>query len=70
MSDEGRTAQLDGVGPYTHYCSVEGCGKWGGWGFRVGAGEPLWWCYEHYPHKRMSVRDEAANIADEIGRLQ
>jgi len=40
MSDEGRTAQLNGAGPYIHYCSVKGCGKWGGWGFRVGAGEP------------------------------
>ena len=47
MSDEGRTTQLAGSGPYIHYCGVESCEKWGGWGFRVGTAEPHWWCYEH-----------------------
>lgn len=64
MSDEGRTAQLDGSGPYVHYCSAKGCSKWGGWGFRHGHAEPQWWCYEHYPYKRGTVRNEAAELAD------
>nr|WP_235937873.1 hypothetical protein [Endobacterium cereale] len=70
MSDEGRTAQLNGTGPYMHFCSVEGCGKWGGWGFRLGAAEPQWWCYGHYPYKRETAQDEAATLADELGSLR
>lgn len=35
-----------------HYCSVEGCGKWGGWGYARSKHEPIqWWCYEHFPYK-------------------
>ncbi len=70
MSDESRTSQLDGSGPYVHYCSMIGCGQWGGWGFRHGHDEPEWWCYEHYPYKRDAVRNDAAELADEIGRLK
>lgn len=61
MSDESRTAQLDGAGPYIHLCA---CGKWGGWGFRHAHDEPQWWCYEHYPYKRGTVRNEVAELAD------
>jgi hypothetical protein len=35
-----------------HYCIHEGCNKWGGFGYSASAATaPLWWCWEHYPHK-------------------
>jgi len=33
-----------------HYCSVAGCGKWGGFGQASAKHiETRWWCAEHYP---------------------
>jgi hypothetical protein len=38
-----------------HYCTVAGCGKWGGFGFSSGKSvETRSWCWEHYPHKEPS----------------
>lgn len=60
MSDLDRPQQSVS-GPQVHYCSVSGCGKWGGWGFSAPHREPRWWCSEHYPHKH---NQEAAAIAE------
>lgn len=36
----------------THYCCLQDCKKWGGFGFARSRAEPVqWWCWEHYPHK-------------------
>lgn len=33
-------------------CCVEGCEKWGSYGFSSSKNaEAKWWCYPHYPHK-------------------
>ncbi|MBZ9792525.1 hypothetical protein K9B32_20790 [Rhizobium sp. 3T7] len=46
-----------------HYCCVEGCGKWGGFGHASSKGvETRWWCAEHYPYwddiKKADGRDQ------------
>ncbi|MBB3394447.1 MULTISPECIES: hypothetical protein [unclassified Rhizobium] len=46
-----------------HYCSVAGCGKWGGFGHASSKGvETRWWCAEHYPYwediKKADGRDQ------------
>lgn len=52
MSDETRQALEKAPIHDNHYCSVAGCGKWGGFGFtRSKEIQTRWWCYEHYPHK-------------------
>ena len=50
MTDDSRTNTTPSIHT-NHYCREEGCGKWGGFGFSTGRGEPQWWCWEHYPHK-------------------
>jgi len=67
MSDEGRTAAAGVNIHLNHDCSVEGCGKWGGFGFaKSGGGETVWWCWPHYPYKPNQAQNEAAMIADAI----
>ena len=39
-----------------HYCSAEGCSKWGGFGLSSGrSNETVWWCWEDYPYKKPST---------------
>jgi hypothetical protein len=63
MSDLDRPQQTKS-GPFVHYCSADGCNKWGGWGFSSPHREPRWWCSEHYPHKQSSIMQEAAANAE------
>ena len=56
MSDEGRSSAPGANVIEEHYCSVEGCGKWGGFGFSAGrSAKTVWWCWEHYPYKQPST---------------
>lgn len=49
MSDNDKTPKDSVI--VEHYCSVDGCGKWGGLGFAASKSvETRWWCAEHYPH--------------------
>jgi hypothetical protein len=72
MSDEGRIGTAPAV-HVNHWCEVEGCGnevegcgKWGVFGFTTRRGKPRWWCWEHYPHKPNKARSEAAEIAEAL----
>lgn len=49
-----------------HWCSIDGCKEWGGFGFTTGSGTPTWWCWDHYPHKPNKAKYEAQEIADAI----
>jgi hypothetical protein len=51
MSNEGHSTAPGANVIVEHYCSVTGCGKWGGLGFSADKTvETRWWCAEHYPH--------------------
>jgi len=59
MSDESRTSDPAASIHVNHYCCIDGCGKWGGFGFSRSRGEtPTWWCWVHYPHKPNQERQE------------
>jgi hypothetical protein len=65
MTDESRTANPAASIHVNHYCCIEGCGKWGGFGFARSRGEtPTWWCWEHYPHKPNRPSAEVIAVAD------
>ena len=67
MTEESRTTNPAASIHVDHWCCVNGCGKWGGFGFSRSRGEaPTWWCSEHYPHKPNQVWDEAAAIVKAI----
>ncbi len=67
MSDEGKQIS-DGI-HVNHWCCIDGCGEWGGFGHSRNKVEKItWWCWEHYPHKPNKAQSEAADIADMIGR--
>lgn len=68
MSEDGdsRTINPDARIHVNHWCGIEGCGRWGGFGFSSGREGPRWWCWEHYPHKPGRARSEAAGIAEAI----
>lgn len=68
MSDEGRSARDANHRLINHWCEVEGCGQWGGFGFAKGREIPRWWCWGHYPHKPNTARREAAEIAEMIAK--
>lgn len=53
MSIESHTSAPGANLLVEHYCCVDGCSKWGGFGFAASKNvETRWWCWEHYPHKR------------------
>jgi hypothetical protein len=52
-----------------HWCSVSGCGKWGGFGFSKGQAPSRWWCWEHYPHKPNQAQNDAVEIAEALRSL-
>lgn len=63
MTDDKQTPAVH----ENHYCSVEGCQRWGAWGHSRTKAEPVqWWCQEHYPHHN-KARQEAIDIADMLG---
>ena len=66
MSIEGHSNQPEASIHVNHYCCVEGCGRWGGFGFSENRGEPQWWCWEHYPHKPNQAQSDAIEIADAL----
>jgi hypothetical protein len=68
MSDDSRTAQPESSIHVNHWCCIDGCGQWGGFGFaRTRAEKPRWWCWEHYPHKPNKTHQEAVDIAESLG---
>ena len=52
-----------------HWCSIQGCEKWGGFGFAKGREPPRWWCWGHYPHKPNQAQSDAAEIAEAFKNL-
>lgn len=67
MSDEDRSNTMPAV-HINHWCEVEGCKEWGGFGHSTGRGNPRWWCWGHYPHKPNKARSEAAEIAELLAK--
>ena len=51
-----------------HYCCVDGCDKWGGFGFSRNKTDQQYWCWPHYPYKPGQVQGEAAAVAETLGR--
>lgn len=50
MSDTDKPALTNAPQMYVHYCEIEGCKEWGGWGNSPSpAMAARWWCFEHFP---------------------
>lgn len=66
MTSEGHSSAPGASVHENHYCSVEGCGKWGGLGHSPNKATPItWWCFEHFPHDKYSI--EARGLKSKQG---
>lgn len=51
MATEGYSSMPGASVHENHYCSIEGCKRWGSFGFSPNKATPIiWWCCVHYPH--------------------